>query len=151
MSNGYGKHFPPPSNVWKPVFEIACTLLAQFIAIVTFKELFLLSNNYCTVNNMNFPLYFFLPFSFPPAKYVYIIWCICFFDLLLSYSCLFTCSFVLFLIQGITSTSLKKGELFLADVNTQLKKNNITADVKVDTNSNVSCVLAVFQLLIVVN
>lgn len=61
------------------------------------------------------------------------------------------CFFVLFLLQGITSTGLKKGALFSADVNTQLKQNNITADVKVDTNSNVSYVLAVFQLLIVVN
>jgi voltage-dependent anion channel protein 2 len=37
---------------------------------------------------------------------------------------------------AITSTGTKKGELFLADVNTQLKNKNITADIKVDTNSN---------------
>ncbi|KAL4653708.1 hypothetical protein ACB092_01G324900 [Castanea dentata] len=37
---------------------------------------------------------------------------------------------------AITSSGTKKGELFLADVNTQLKNKNITTDVKVDTNSN---------------
>ncbi|XP_022862960.1 mitochondrial outer membrane protein porin of 36 kDa-like isoform X2 [Olea europaea var. sylvestris] len=39
---------------------------------------------------------------------------------------------------AITSTGTKKGELFLADVTTQLKNKNITTDIKVDTNSNVS-------------
>lgn len=39
---------------------------------------------------------------------------------------------------AITSSGTKKGELFLADVNTQLKNKNITTDIKVDTNSNVS-------------
>ncbi|KAK4766919.1 hypothetical protein SAY86_014670 [Trapa natans] len=38
----------------------------------------------------------------------------------------------------ITSSGTKKGQLFLADVNTQLKNKNITTDVKVDTNSNLS-------------
>ncbi|CAK9313293.1 unnamed protein product [Citrullus colocynthis] len=38
---------------------------------------------------------------------------------------------------AISSTGVKKGEIFLADVSTQLKNNNITTDVKVDTNSNV--------------
>ncbi|KAK4772852.1 hypothetical protein SAY87_027871 [Trapa incisa] len=38
----------------------------------------------------------------------------------------------------ITSSGTKKGQLFLADVNTQLKNRNITTDVKVDTNSNLS-------------
>ncbi|EXB30112.1 Mitochondrial outer membrane protein porin of 34 kDa [Morus notabilis] len=37
---------------------------------------------------------------------------------------------------AITSTGTKKGDLFLADVNTQLKNKNITTDIKVDTNSN---------------
>ncbi|XVE85926.1 hypothetical protein DITRI_Ditri17bG0131200 [Diplodiscus trichospermus] len=37
---------------------------------------------------------------------------------------------------AITSTGIKKGELLLADVSTQLKNKNITTDVKVDTNSN---------------
>ncbi|KAA8533014.1 hypothetical protein F0562_032869 [Nyssa sinensis] len=37
---------------------------------------------------------------------------------------------------AITSSGTKKGELFLADVNTQLKNKNITTDIKVDTNSN---------------
>ena len=40
--------------------------------------------------------------------------------------------------QAISSSGIKKGELFIADVNTQLKNKNITTDVKVDTNSNVS-------------
>ncbi|XP_010242364.1 PREDICTED: mitochondrial outer membrane protein porin of 36 kDa [Nelumbo nucifera] len=44
---------------------------------------------------------------------------------------------------AITSTGLKKGELFLADVNTQLKNKNITTDVKVDTNSNVFTTITV--------
>ncbi|XP_058075540.1 outer plastidial membrane protein porin-like [Magnolia sinica] len=39
--------------------------------------------------------------------------------------------------MAITASGTKKGELFLADVNTQLKNKNITTDVKVDTNSNV--------------
>lgn len=41
-------------------------------------------------------------------------------------------------LQAITSTGTKKGELFLADVSTKLTNKNITTDVKVDTNSNVS-------------
>ncbi|KDP45473.1 hypothetical protein JCGZ_09722 [Jatropha curcas] len=44
---------------------------------------------------------------------------------------------------AITSTGLKKGELFLADVNTQLKKNNFTTDVKVDTDSNLFTTITV--------
>lgn len=36
----------------------------------------------------------------------------------------------------LTSTGTKKGDLFLADVNTQLKQKNVTTDIKVDTNSN---------------
>ncbi|EOY02054.1 Mitochondrial outer membrane protein porin 1 isoform 2, partial [Theobroma cacao] len=36
---------------------------------------------------------------------------------------------------AITSTGIKKGELLLADVSTQLKNKNITTDVKVDTSS----------------
>ncbi|KAA0036442.1 mitochondrial outer membrane protein porin of 36 kDa-like [Cucumis melo var. makuwa] len=38
---------------------------------------------------------------------------------------------------AISSTGVKKGDIFLADVSTQLKNNNITTDVKVDTHSNV--------------
>lgn len=41
---------------------------------------------------------------------------------------------------------MKKGEIFLGDVSTQLKNKNITTDVKVDTNSNVS--LKELQLLL---
>ncbi|XP_016499910.1 mitochondrial outer membrane protein porin of 36 kDa [Nicotiana tabacum] len=44
---------------------------------------------------------------------------------------------------AITSSGLKKGELFLADVNTQLKNKNVTTDVKVDTNSNVYTTITV--------
>ncbi|MBA0556253.1 hypothetical protein Golob_026368 [Gossypium lobatum] len=40
---------------------------------------------------------------------------------------------------AITSTGIKKGELLLADVSTELKNNNITTNVKVDTKSTVSC------------
>ncbi|KAL0364077.1 UNVERIFIED_CONTAM: Mitochondrial outer membrane protein porin of [Sesamum angustifolium] len=39
---------------------------------------------------------------------------------------------------AITSSGTRKGDLFLADINTQLKNKNITTDVKVDTYSNVS-------------
>lgn len=42
------------------------------------------------------------------------------------------------LLQAITSSGTKKGELLLADVSTQIKNNNITTDIKVDTNSRVS-------------
>ncbi|KAK4380454.1 hypothetical protein RND71_002316 [Anisodus tanguticus] len=44
---------------------------------------------------------------------------------------------------AITSSGLKKGELFLADVSTQLKNKNLTTDVKVDTNSNVYTTITV--------
>ncbi|KAK3015283.1 hypothetical protein RJ639_006921 [Escallonia herrerae] len=44
---------------------------------------------------------------------------------------------------AITSSGTKKGELFLADVNTQLKKKNVTTDVKVDTNSNLFTTITV--------
>ncbi|XP_073124286.1 mitochondrial outer membrane protein porin of 34 kDa-like [Henckelia pumila] len=36
----------------------------------------------------------------------------------------------------LTSTGTKKGELFLADINTQLKHKNVTTDIKVDTGAN---------------
>ncbi|KAK4487344.1 hypothetical protein RD792_006043 [Penstemon davidsonii] len=36
----------------------------------------------------------------------------------------------------LTSSGTKKGDLFLADVNTQLKHKNVTTDIKVDTGSN---------------
>lgn len=44
---------------------------------------------------------------------------------------------------AITSTGIKKGEFFLADVSTQLKNKNITTDVKVDTNSNLRTTITV--------
>ncbi|KAJ0452461.1 Mitochondrial outer membrane protein porin of 34 kDa [Helianthus annuus] len=47
---------------------------------------------------------------------------------------------------AITSSGTKKGDLFLADVNTQLKRNNITTVIKVDTNSNLSTTIVVDEL-----
>ncbi|OVA00303.1 Eukaryotic porin/Tom40 [Macleaya cordata] len=44
---------------------------------------------------------------------------------------------------AITSSGTKKGELFLADINTQLKNKNITTDVKVDTNSRLLATITV--------
>ncbi|RWR87981.1 mitochondrial outer membrane protein porin of-like protein [Cinnamomum micranthum f. kanehirae] len=44
---------------------------------------------------------------------------------------------------AITSTGIKKGDLFLADINTQLKNKNITTDIKVDTNSNLFTTITV--------
>ncbi|XP_061375878.1 outer plastidial membrane protein porin-like [Gastrolobium bilobum] len=44
---------------------------------------------------------------------------------------------------AITSTGTRKGELFVADVNTKLKKNNITTDIKVDTDSNLFTTITV--------
>ncbi|CAL5191240.1 unnamed protein product [Lathyrus oleraceus] len=44
---------------------------------------------------------------------------------------------------AITSSGTKKGELFLGDVNTQLKNKNITTDIKVDTNSNLFTTITV--------
>jgi voltage-dependent anion channel protein 2 len=37
---------------------------------------------------------------------------------------------------AITAAGTKKGELFLADINTQVKQKNVTTDIKVDTDSN---------------
>lgn len=47
---------------------------------------------------------------------------------------------------AITSSGTKKGEVFLADVNAQLRNKNITTDVKVDTNSNVFTTITVDEL-----
>lgn len=44
---------------------------------------------------------------------------------------------------AITSSGTKKGELFLGDVSTQVKNKNITADIKVDTNSNLLTTITV--------
>ncbi|XP_028104695.1 mitochondrial outer membrane protein porin of 34 kDa-like [Camellia sinensis] len=43
----------------------------------------------------------------------------------------------------ITSSGTKKGDIFIADVNTQLKNKNITTDIKVDTNSNLCTTITV--------
>lgn len=51
------------------------------------------------------------------------------------------------IVQAISSTGIKKGEAFLADINTQLKNKNLTTDVKVDTNSNVSIYFTLIILL----
>ncbi|KAL6007204.1 hypothetical protein ACLOJK_032700 [Asimina triloba] len=44
---------------------------------------------------------------------------------------------------AISASGIKKGEVLLADVNTQLKNKNITTDVKVDTNSNLFTTITV--------
>ncbi|KAI3830992.1 hypothetical protein MKX03_019226 [Papaver bracteatum] len=44
---------------------------------------------------------------------------------------------------AICSSGTKKGEVFLADMNTQLKQKNITADIKVDTNSRLSTIVTI--------
>ncbi|KAJ4974150.1 hypothetical protein NE237_007324 [Protea cynaroides] len=44
---------------------------------------------------------------------------------------------------ALTSTGVKKGDLFLADINTQIKNKNITTDIKVDTNSNLLTTITV--------
>ncbi|CAO2816256.1 unnamed protein product [Amaranthus hypochondriacus] len=46
---------------------------------------------------------------------------------------------------AITSSGTKKGDLLLADVTTQLKKNNVTTDIKVDTNSNLLTTISVVE------
>ena len=51
------------------------------------------------------------------------------------------------LLQAITSSGIKKGEVFVADVNTQLKNKNITTDIKVDTDSNVSSPFSCLDVL----
>ncbi|XP_058757845.1 mitochondrial outer membrane protein porin of 36 kDa-like [Vicia villosa] len=43
----------------------------------------------------------------------------------------------------VTSSGVRKGEIFLADVSTKLKNKNITTDVKVDTNSNLLTTITV--------
>ncbi|KAF2302414.1 hypothetical protein GH714_036232 [Hevea brasiliensis] len=45
--------------------------------------------------------------------------------------------------RAITSSGVKKGEFYLADVSSQLKNKNITTDVKVDTNSNLFTTITV--------
>lgn len=55
--------------------------------------------------------------------------------------------FIMLWFQAITSSGTKKGELFLADVSSQFKNKNITTDVKVDTNSNVSCMLYLYYCI----
>ncbi|KAL6983543.1 hypothetical protein U1Q18_016928 [Sarracenia purpurea var. burkii] len=44
---------------------------------------------------------------------------------------------------AITSSGSKKGELFLADIATQLKNKNLTTDIKVDTNSNLCTTITI--------
>lgn len=46
---------------------------------------------------------------------------------------------------AITSSGTKKGELFVGDVNTQLKNKNYTADFKVDTESNLFTTITVTE------
>lgn len=56
------------------------------------------------------------------------------------------CSYRYFLVlsQTLSSTGTKKGELFLADINTQLKHKNVTTDIKVDTAANVCFTFTLF-------
>ncbi|XVF58213.1 hypothetical protein PTKIN_Ptkin07bG0045900 [Pterospermum kingtungense] len=44
---------------------------------------------------------------------------------------------------AITSAGTKKGDFFVADVNTQLKNRNVTTDIKVDTDSNLFTTITV--------
>ncbi|KAK1440819.1 hypothetical protein QVD17_06651 [Tagetes erecta] len=44
---------------------------------------------------------------------------------------------------AITSSGIKTGELFLADIDTQLKRNNITTNITVDTVSNLFAAITV--------
>ncbi|XP_043723833.1 mitochondrial outer membrane protein porin of 36 kDa-like [Telopea speciosissima] len=44
---------------------------------------------------------------------------------------------------ALTSTGVKKGDRFLADITTQLKNKNVTTDIKVDTNSNLVTTITV--------
>ncbi|XP_019167197.1 PREDICTED: mitochondrial outer membrane protein porin of 36 kDa-like [Ipomoea nil] len=44
---------------------------------------------------------------------------------------------------AVTSSGVKKGELYLGDVSTQLKNKNIVTDVKVDTSSNIYTTITV--------
>nr|GMC88123.1 mitochondrial outer membrane protein porin of 36 kDa [Ipomoea batatas] len=44
---------------------------------------------------------------------------------------------------AVTSSGVKKGDLYLADVSTQLKSKNIITDVKVDTSSNLYTTITV--------
>ncbi|GJU31681.1 mitochondrial outer membrane protein porin of 36 kDa [Tanacetum coccineum] len=48
-----------------------------------------------------------------------------------------------YMFQSITSTGAKRGEFFLADVNTKLINKNITTDVRVDTSSKVFTTITV--------
>ncbi|KAH7532608.1 mitochondrial outer membrane protein porin of 34 kDa [Ziziphus jujuba] len=47
---------------------------------------------------------------------------------------------------AITSSGTKKGDVFLADVNTQLKNKNFTVDIKVDTGSNLTTTITADEL-----
>ncbi|KAF3671135.1 Outer plastidial membrane protein porin [Capsicum annuum] len=48
--------------------------------------------------------------------------------------------------QATTTLGLKKGDLLLADINTQLKNENITTDIKADTNSNIMATVTVDEV-----
>lgn len=53
--------------------------------------------------------------------------------------------FVILFFQGLTSTAVKKGRLYTADVGSQFKYNQSTVDVKFDANSNV-CIMPHFKI-----
>ncbi|KAG8498956.1 hypothetical protein CXB51_005323 [Gossypium anomalum] len=55
------------------------------------------------------------------------------------------CCLIVYSLTGvaITSIGMEKCDLFLADVNTQLKSRNVTTDIKVDTSSNLFTTITV--------
>jgi hypothetical protein len=55
--------------------------------------------------------------------------------------------FLSFYFQALTSTAVKKGGLSTGDVAAQYKYKNVVVDVKVDTESNVGCLLCLKMLV----
>ncbi|XP_077215410.1 voltage dependent anion channel 4 [Tasmannia lanceolata] len=47
---------------------------------------------------------------------------------------------------GVTTTGVKRDQLFIGDINTQYKSGNTTVNVKVDTSSNISTTVTVDEL-----
>ncbi|XP_021742434.1 uncharacterized protein LOC110708574 isoform X1 [Chenopodium quinoa] len=68
-------------------------------------------------------------------------------DGLFIYWCQIFADVVGFFTKAITSTGAKKGELFFGDLSTQVKNINVTADIKVDTGSNLSWGYVVMRLM----
>jgi myosin-crossreactive antigen len=76
----------------------------------------------------------------------FVLWysaCVCFWGLTFLRWCVIMRMILTFLnpfMQAITTSSTNKGEILVGDINTQLKHKNVTTDIKVDTDSNVSSV-----------